>query len=261
MKQKRYTSQLGTGLGMIEETNALLNVWTPGMSSTQLFDEALNSGSFPGISARRLRNLISGCFAPRLLVRDGNPAEYLKNLRPNLSSREVEQLLFVYTCRANQILEDFVHEVYWPAYAAGNESISNSDAQIFVTKAVQEGLTTTPWSEKTIKNVAGYLTGTCADFGMLERGQKVNRKIIPFRTEPNVAIVLAYDLHFSGLGDNSVVAHSDWALLGMDRSDVVTELRRLSLKGVFLVQTAGEVIRIGWQCKNPEELSRAISQG
>jgi hypothetical protein len=261
MKQKRYTSQLGTGLGMIEETNALLNVWTPGMSSAQLFDEALNSGRFPGISARRLRNLISGCFAPRLLVNSGKPAEYVKKLRPNLSSREIEQLLFVYTCRANTILDDFVREVYWPAYAAGHESISNSEAQIFVSKAVQQGLTTTPWSEKTIKNVAGYLTGTCADFGMLERGQKVNRKIVPSRAEPNLTIVLAYDLHFSGLGDNTVVAHSDWALLGMDRSDVVTELKRLSLKGVFLVQIAGEAIRIGWQCKNLEELSSAISQG
>ena len=179
MKQKRYTSQLGTGLGMIEETNALLNIWTPGMSSTQLFEEALNSGRFPGISARRLRNLISGCFGPRLLINDGKPAELLRILRPNLSVREIEQFMFIYTCRANQILEDFVCEVYWPAYAAGHESISNSEAQLFVTKAVQHGLTATPWSEKTIKNVAGYLTGACADFGILERGQKVTRRIIP----------------------------------------------------------------------------------
>jgi len=256
---KRYTTQLGTGLGMVEETNALLDVWTPGMSSTQLFEEALNSGSFPGISARRLRNLISGCFGPRLLLNNGKLAEYLKTLRPNLSSREMEQLLFIYSCRANQILEDFAREVYWPAYAAGHESIANTEARIFVTKAVQQGLTTTRWSEKTINNVAGYLTGACAEFGMLERGQKVIRKILPYPIEAAVAIVLAYDLHFSGLGDNTIVAHSNWELFGMDRSDVIAELRRLSLKGVFLVQTAGETIRISWQCKNAKELSNAIS--
>lgn len=256
---KRYTTQLGTGLGMVEETNALLNIWNPGMTSTQLFEEALNSGSFPGISARRLRNLISGCFGPRLLLNNGKPAGYLKTLRPNLSSREMEQLLFVYSCRANQILEDFTREVYWPAYAAGHESISNTEARIFVTKAVQQSLTTTRWSEKTIQNVAGYLTGACAEFGMLERGQKVIRKILPYPIEATVAIVLAYDLHFSGLGDNTVVAHPNWELFGMDRSDVIAELRRLSLKGVFLVQTAGEAIRLGWQCKNPKELSNALS--
>lgn len=261
MKQKQYTSQLGTGLGMIEETNVLLNVWSPGMTSSQLFDEALSLGSLPGISARRLRNLINGCFAPRLLADKGKPAEYLKFLWSNLSSREIEQLLFIYTCRANQILEDFVLEVYWPAYAAGHDSISNNEAQDFVIKAVQAGLTASPWSEKTIKNVAGYLTGTCAEFGMLERGQKISRRIIPFRAEPKAVIALAYDLHFSGLGDNSVVAHTDWALWGMDRSDVLAELKRLSLKGVFIVQSAGEIIRIGWQCKNPEELADVISQG
>lgn len=261
MKQKKYTSQLGTGLGMIEETNALLNIWQPGMPSTQLFEEALSSGRFPGISARRLRNLINGCFAPRLLVNDGKAAEYLKILRSALTIREVEQLLFIYACRANKILEDFVCEVYWPAYASGHETISNSEAQIFVTKAVQQGLTTTPWSEKTIKNVAGYLTGACADFGMLERGQKVTRKIIPCRIEPKTAVALAYELHFSGLGDNTIVAHSNWALFGMDRFDVVAELKRLSLKGMFIVQAAGEIIRIGWQFNNPKELSSAISQG
>ncbi len=260
MTPKRYTSQLGAGLGMIEETHALLDVWTPGMSSIQLFKEALNSGRFPGISARRLRNLINGCFGPRLLVNDGQPAAYVKTLRPSLSVREMEQLLFVYACRANPILEDFVCEVYWPAYAAGQAAIANRDAQVFVTQAVQQGLTTTPWSENTIKNVAGYLTGACADFGLLERGRKGARQMIPCLMEPNVAVLLAYELHFSGLGDNSLVAHADWALFGRNRSDVVTELKRLSLKGLFLVQTAGEVIRIGWQCKNPEELSNAISQ-
>ena len=112
-----------------------------------------------------------------------------------------------------------------------------------------------------IQRVPIYLVGTCSDFGLLENKKNSNRKILPFRIEPKVAIFLSYDLHFSGLGDNTVVAHPDWALFGMDRSDVVMELKRLSLKGVFLVQTAGEVIRIGWQCKNPEELTNAISQG
>ncbi len=197
---------------------------------------------------------------PPLTGNEGQPAAYVQTLRPGLSAREMEQLLFIYACRANPILEDFVCGVYWPAYTAGQASIANRDAQRFVTRAVQQGLTARPWSENTIKKMAGYLTGACADFGLLARGRKVTRRMIPCLIEPNVAVLLAYDLHFYGLGDNTVVAHPNWALFGMERADVITELKRLSLKGGFIVQTASETIRIGWRSKNPKELSIAISQ-
>lgn len=261
MKERRYTTKLGAGLGMVEETNVLLDLWTPGMTSMQLYQEALESGHFPGISARRLRNLVVECFGSRLLSHDCRSGEYLKILRPNLNGRDVEQLLLLYTCRANAILADFIRQVYWPFYGSGRDKLSNQDARDFVIKANQQGLTTQPWSARTIQNVAGYLTGACADFGLLERGQRISRKVLSFRIKPKTAIALAYDLHFSEMGDNMVIAHPDWALFGLERSDVISELRRLSLKGVFLVQTAGDVVRIGWQCNNPKELSSVISEG
>lgn len=261
MTQVQYTSQLGAGLGMLAETNALLDLWVAGMTPALLYRTALESGRFPGVSARRLRNLVVECFSPRLLNGDASGAAFLKVLRPSLATRDLEQMLLVYTCRANTILGDFIRQVYWPAYCSGRDRLSNQDAREFVVEANQTGMTTTPWSAKTIQNVAGYLTGACAEFGLLERGRKAIRRILPFRIEPRAAIALAYDLHFSDLGDNTVVAHPDWSLFGLERAEVVSELRRLSLKGVFLVQSAGDIVRIGWQCKNPKELSHAISQG
>lgn len=256
-----YTTQLQAGLGMIQETRILLNLWTRGMSAKQLYKNALESGFFPSMSARRLHNLITECFAPRLLKNDGTPAAYLKCLITSLNQRELEQVLFIYTCRANTILEDFICYFFWPYYSSGQDVITNKDAREFVVRANQQGLTTKSWSESTIRRVSAYLTGACADFGFLERGPKSTRKILSTKIEQNVAAVLAYDLHFSGLGDNTLAYHPNWMLFGMDHHDVIAELKRLSLRGLFVVQTAGDVIRIGWQCKNLEELSSAISQG
>lgn len=261
MNSAPYTTRLGAGLGMIEETKILLNIWSPGMTSMDLFHEALESGRFPQRSARRLRNLVSEGFRPRLLQREGWPAEYLKTLTTALAVRDFEQLLMVYTCRANKILGDFIREVYWPAYSSGREVLSNQDALEFVVNANQLGLTTRPWSEAMIRRVSAYLTGACADFGLLDGGRKRERRFLPFRIEPVAAIVLAYDLHFSGLGDNTVIAHPDWTLFGLERADVIAELKRISLKGVFIIQTAGDIVRIGWQCKNAKELSNALSEG
>jgi hypothetical protein len=256
-----YTTQLQAGLGMIEETRTLLDIWTSGMSTSQLYHAALQSGRFPGVSARRLQNIVKECFAPRLLVQSGRPAELLRELMPVIGSRDLQQILLVYTSRANPILSDFIRDVYWMAYSTGRAELTNQDAREFVVRANQLGLTTRQWSETTVRRVSAYLTGACADFGFLEHGTKRTRKILPFRLQPKAAIVLAYDLHFSGLGDNSIVGHPDWKLFGMERGDVIDELRRLALRGAFLVQAAGEVIRVSWNCKNVKDLSHALSQG
>jgi hypothetical protein len=41
---------------------------------------------------------------------------------------------------------------------------------------------------------------------------------------------LAYDLKFSGLGDNQIVSHPDWSLFGLEQADVKDQLKRMSLQ-------------------------------
>lgn len=244
---------------MIEETKILLNLWHSGMSSAELQSIALSSGYFPKMSARRLRNLISEYFIPCFIETDEKPALLLKNSQDVLTKKEFEQLMFIYTCRLHIILADFVSRIYWPAYAAGWNVVSNEEAYQFVQRAIQDGKTTTSWSENTARRVARYLTGYCASFGLLEKGQTNKKRVVPFRIEQNITSILAYDLHFSGLGDNSIVSHPDWALFGLEPSDVVEELKRLSLKGWVIVQAAGNVIRIGWEHNNMEEVVNALT--
>ena len=177
-----------------------------------------------------------------------------------LATREFEQLLFLHTCRANPILADFVRQVYWMLYSAGRETVSNQVARDFVIQANHDGRTSIAWSETTIRRVSSYLTGCCADFGLLESGAKSVRRILPYRIEGRVVPMLAYDLHFAELGDNRILNHPDWELFGLGRDDVLDELKRLSLKGLLIIQTAGDVIRIGWPCKNFEELLHAVAE-
>lgn len=256
-----YTTSLGAGQSMIAETRILLDLWQEGMDAQSLNDSALQSGRFPKMSARRLRNFVIECFKPRYLIDEAAPARLLQRLQPALTAKEFEQLLFVYTCRANLVLADFVHEIYWPAYASGRNQISNEEARRFIEQAVSNNKTTTQWSENMIERVAGYITGTCAEFGLLEKGHKSVRRIVPFRIEQRVAAILVYDLHFAGFGDNSIVSHCDWGLFGLEPTDVIDELKRLALKGWLIIQAAGGVIRIGWQYNSMEEVINALTQG
>jgi hypothetical protein len=75
-----YTTQLQAGLGLITETRQLLELYEPGVSVAELTERALSSGRFPLVTARRLRNIVAECFAPRYLRRP-NTAAMLKHLR------------------------------------------------------------------------------------------------------------------------------------------------------------------------------------
>ena len=57
-ENKPYTTQLQAGLGLVNETKTLLDLWSPGMSAVQLYQIALESGRFPTVTARRLRNIV-----------------------------------------------------------------------------------------------------------------------------------------------------------------------------------------------------------
>lgn len=257
----RYTTQLQAGLGLVSETKALLALWSPGISASQLQQVALESGHFPTVTARRLRNIVTECFAPRYLTSGGAPAAHLKELATAVSTADLVQLMLVFTSRANTILGDFVRHVYWTRYAGGYTHITNNDARVFVERSIDDGKTIKRWSETTIRRVSAYLTGCCADFGLLERGQRTSRRIIPFRISPSVAAYLAYDLHFANVGDNALLIHEDWQLFGLAREDVIEELRRLSLKGLLIIQIAGELVRISWKLQDVEALCDVLAQG
>jgi len=202
--------------------------------------------------------MVVECFKPRYLRDHAQNAILLKQFKGILTKHEFEQLLFVYTSQTYSIMSDFITQVYWPAYIASRESLTAKDAKDFVSRANSDGMTVSKWSDSTVTKVTSYLNGVCADFGLLEHTSAASRRILPCRLEDNSAIILIYQLHFNGLGDNSIVSHQMWKLFGMEREDVINELKHLSLRGAFIVQTAADVVSIGWQYKDLEELANAI---
>lgn len=260
MNQPRfYITQLAAGLGLLDETRQLLQVYQLGMTTSQLYGAALGSGRFPLVTARRLRNMVVECFAPRYM-RDPTIAPRLKSLVDRLTTAEFNQLLFIYTARANLVFADFVREVYWTRYSSGRDDLQLEDARTFIANSVREGKTQKPWSETTIKRNSSYLIGCCADYGLLTTTGHNKRSIASYRILPKVAAYLAYDLKFSRLGDNQVVSSAEWNLFGLEIADVRDQLKRLSLQGLLIFQGASDAVHIGWTYKSMEELIDVIAQ-
>ena len=257
--QRYYTTQLQAGLGLLEETRHLLQIYQPGMNASQLYEAALLSGRFPLVTARRLRNIVAECFGPRYL-REDRIANHLKSLAGYLTASELNQILFIHTSRANLILGDFVRQVYWAHYIAGSNELKLADASIFVFNSVREGKTQKPWSDSTIRRVSSYLIGSCTDYGLLTPIGRNKRSIAGYRILPKVAAYLAYNLKFNGLGDNQIISSPDWYLFGLEPADVKDQIKRLSLQGLLIFQAASDVVHIGWSYRNMEELIDVIAQ-
>ena len=254
-----YTTKFQAGLGVVSETRLLLEAYESGMTVNDLNQAVLDSGLFSTISARRLRNLIRECFAPRYLVKNGAPARHLKIFTKQIDNRAFLQLLHLFTARSQPMYRDFLTSVYWQACSDGRLSIGNDDASRFLLRALDDGQMVKRWNESTIRRVSSYLTGCCADYGLLEPGARRIRRILPYGIMPPVIVYLAYDLHFQGIGDNSMLSHEDWGLYGLDRDGTLDELKRISRDGHFIIQSAGDAVRIAWKYANIEETCRAIA--
>jgi hypothetical protein len=257
---KLYSASLQAGLGLISECGELLALWQPGMSARSLYQTALDAGRFPGMTARRLRNLVMEGFAPRFLVNAAAPARLLKPLVASLPAVDLGQIFLLYTLRAHPILADFLVQVYWPRYAAGDAALSNDPARAFVEQAVDAGRTRVRWSPATARRVAAYLTGCCADFGLLEAVERSSKRFTSFRPRDALMAWLAYDLHGRGVGDSQIPEHPEWACFGLDSHAVVDELRRLALRDLLIVQSSGELVEIAWTHRNSEGLCHVLAR-
>ena len=259
-EERAYTTQLGAGLGMINETLDLLRSVEPGDTPSKLADRIVSNGLFARTTARRARNIVTEMFAPRFLIRGDQPARILSGLIGSANSTDdLRQIFFLQTARAQSVFGDFVKHVYWPRYSAGAVAINRVEAETFIRRALDAGRMQKRWAETMISRVSGYIYGCCSDYGLLDKSGRDSKKILRFSIRPKVALYLAYDLHFLGATDKNIIHHADWKLFGLEPDEVLVQIKRLSNDGHFLVQSSADLIQISWKYKSMEEAVSAIS--
>ena len=262
LAEMHYTTQLQAGLGMVPECMALLRLHEPGMTSPQLEEKALADGLFSGCTARTVRNRVAEMFVPRFYRPDSAIADRLKQLLDlTISIDVVRQIFLLHTARAQRVLHDFVCSVYWPRQRQGVDFLGIDQARDFLLEATRMGRLNKPWSPITIQRVSGYITSTCHDFELLGKGKGGKRPVQHFRLRNQTALYLAHDLHFSGVGDTSLVHHPDWALYGRHEPEqVLATLHDLAAEGHLLVQSGAGLVQISWKYPTWKEAIVAIAR-
>jgi hypothetical protein len=249
-EEKIYNSNLLKGTGLVQEMLVLIEAFDPGESSIAFQKRVLEQGLLSKSTENRIIDVVRNIFTTRFLGYEIDVPVTLANMRNNYVSMDViNQLFYIYTCRANPILGDFVREVYFPFIKKGFQKINTNDPKDFIRTALSDGRIPKSWSTSTINKVSEHMIACMIDFNLIDR----SKTIIPFRIIDLTANYLAHELHFRGFSDDDIWKYEDWQLFGLEPIDVINILERLSYQGSFLFQFSGELLNISWKYKSMDE--------
>jgi hypothetical protein len=248
---KKYDTNLSKGAGLIDETLTLLTIYEQGMSKEDFYVKVLQYDLLAKSTENRAQDIVKRVFFRRFW-RDKkfDPVYHLKALREkHVSLNVIRQILLIYTCRVNPILQDFIQEVYHSSVAKGYNKLTIADYQDFIKEAIKEGIIDPPWAESMIARVGRYLNAALVDFGLIDK----EKNIRPFQVYDETVFYLAHELHFRGYTDDQILHHPDWQIFGLSPDKIVAILNRISWQGHFIVQYSGELLRVSWKYDSMEK--------
>ncbi|AGG07405.1 hypothetical protein B1772_01280 [Dehalococcoides mccartyi] len=259
--QRKYSTAISKGAGLIEETRRLLDHWRPDEPLDDFTHRVQVEGLLGNSTAYRTRDVVRRVFAPRLLRPNDKPARILKSvMESGLPARVFTELLFVFAARQDPLVYDFTIREYWPAARRGRSFLDTDPMLSFLSQAHYDGRLDNQWSENVSLRIARCVLGLLRDVGFLRQTVRGRREIVSYRMSDEGAAVLARELNESGVTDSSICNHSDWALFGMTPSDVVERLDEIGEQRGLIVQRGGSVVHFTWGVKSIQELINVLAR-
>lgn len=255
-----YTEALAHGGALLDEMRTLVCAWRPDESTPEFIRRVREDAILGKATARTISDYVR-VFARRFVAPPGTPSRYLQRLVMTKVPQQVfTDLAFYYTAEQDALFRDFTVLRHWPLVREGRLSISKEDARRFIWEAEQDGRIRAAWSEAVKRDMPARLLNALADFGLLGALKGGRRPVLPFRVADGTIVYLAHALHEKGVSDGSLGGRAEWALFGLEPRDVWNRLDSLAGDGWFVVQRAGEVVRITWKYQRLEEAVNALAR-
>lgn len=259
--QRKYSTAISKGAGMIEETRRLLKEWSPDEPLDDFARRVQAEGLLGNATAYRTRDVVKRVFEPRFLKPNDKPARILqKILTSGLPGRVFTELLFVFTARRDPLIYDFAIREYWPAARRGRLVMDTGPILSFLAEAHYNGRLENQWSEKVSVRIARCVLGLLRDVGFLREVTRGRKEIVNYRMSDEGAAILARELNEAGVTDSSLCNHPDWGLFGMPPSEVAERLDRIGEHRGVIMQRAGSVVHFTWVVKSMEELIDVLAR-
>ncbi len=255
---RRYGVDVCYGTCQIDRCLEALRFWEEELDGMGLFRKMLREASTPDTKASTLEHFIREFFAHRFLTDEGLAwSRILRRHGGAMSRLAIEQITFLLCARYDPMVRDFVLTEYWPRIRDGQKAFPLSMSADFLNAAEQAGRPGAVWSASRFEKLRSGLNGICAGYGLWRKGPSGGSyRATPPALHPEVALLLALELHERGLSDEEVVTHRDWAFFGLDREKVIRMLQSSRNTSELLVQSSGDLVSISWRTTMMEAANR-----
>lgn len=257
MNSRVYNSDLLKGTGLIQEIMVLIDIFKKGMTKDELISQVLELNPLAKEHENRTKDIVNRAFQNRFLKEGESTVLEMQQLRSGYVSLEIiSQIIFIYTCRANLILFDFVKEVFQPLAQSRTLMMPDKAPLNFIEGAIRDGRIPKKWAYSTKQKVSEHITACLIDFKLIDR----SKRVLPYFIDDLTANYWIHKQHFAGVSDSAILFLDEWNLFGLNQQDVAGILNRLSLSGHFVVQHSGELTKIAWKNQSMNEFIDGITK-
>jgi len=257
----RYSARAIKATGLVEETKALLRVWTPGESTAELRRRVREQALLGKATASRSDDVVSNVFNQRFLAGKRPAAPHLKRLLQEKGpGRWFTDLCLLYAARADVVLRETVSVYAAYRRTTHREYVDTPSLVRFLEDQEAAGRMARPWAATVKTRVAQHVLRQMTDFGLAGPNRRGLRDLLPFEPTGLAVAWLAYDLHFQGCSDLEVLSHPDWLVWTLAETHLRERMARLAGPNLWEIQAAGSVAQITWMCSSMEEVLDVLAR-
>ena len=253
----RYTSKILKATAQLDDTKTLLAFWDDDTSIEENFLRIREQNIFGKSSRSRIEDELV-IFRQRYFF-DPDLASALSILvKHNIANEVLHPILFFFSAKADNLLYDMTTDILQSYAMRGQKDVSIDEITREIRKFVDDGKTTSHWSESTIINVAQHLVAALRDFGILEG--KVNKKIAQFYLPNQAFAFVALYLYNEGNPGEKLVNQLDWDLFFLNSRLVERFFLDCHQEGLLNYHGAGSVIRIDFPTTSLKEYADVLTR-
>ena len=252
----RYTSKIIKAGALLGDTKTLLAHWDESQAVRENLDRIRRENLFGKASRSRVEDILA-IFRQRYLSDEAVTKALVILTKGGFPAAALDRILYFHAASADPLLHDAVTQILLPMHSHGLVDVGVADFEKAVVKWVNEGKTTTKWSDITIRRATQELLAALRDFGVLQGAS--NKRIAPAFVPIEAFAYLAFYLKQRQPSAAKLVELTDWKLFFLPREGVERSLIEAHQHNLLEYHAAGTVSRLTFPVETLEEYANVLA--
>jgi hypothetical protein len=250
-----YSTKIIKAGALLPDTRTLLENWDSSCPPRENLERFRAENIFGKASRSRVQDILA-IFRQRYLANREVAAALSILAKGRLNSVALDRVLYFHSAHSDRLLYDTVVNFLLPQRKNGIMDVSPSRLEAALIRWVEEGKTTSEWSEPTTRRVMQGLLSTLRDFGVLEGA--VNKRLAAVYLPVEAFAYIAFYMKQDQPSGKELIRHPDWQLFFLPPEGVERFMAEAHQRNLLEWHAAGSVTRLTFPADNLEGYARVL---